>query len=194
MVEEAKPTLEEYVVDVMIKSGVVGVYRNPPEVGRIVKEGDSIGHIEQLGIKHELESHFDGVVESALEDDTVIEYGQQILRIKPQGYSLKKDSTKKNSLEDLPENCYVVRAVFNSLFYTTPTPSDPPYVNVGDEVERETTLCLLGAMKNYSEVHLNDFQDFNELGKEKGKILKVCKPNGSEVQQGEWLFLIELLD
>lgn len=194
MVEEAKPTLEEYVVDVRIKSGVVGIYRNPPEVSRVVKEGDPLGHIEQLGIRHELESRFDGVVESTLEDNTTVEYGQQILRIRPQGYSLRKDLVEKNSLADLPENCYVVKAVFNSVFYTTPTPNDPPYVNVGDEVEKGTILCLLEAMKNYSELHLNDFQDFNELGKERGKILKVCKPNGSEVQQGEWLLLVELLD
>ncbi|MBS3082441.1 hypothetical protein J4454_00620, partial [Candidatus Pacearchaeota archaeon] len=105
MVEEAKSTLEEYVVDVKIKSGVVGIYRNP------------------LGIKHELESRFDGVVESCLGDNTAVEYGQSILRIKPQGYSLRKDFVEKNSLEDLPENCYVVRAFFNSVFYTTPTPN-----------------------------------------------------------------------
>ena len=194
MVEEAKSTLEEYVVDVKIKSGVVGIYRNPPEVGRAVKEGDSLGHIEQLGIKHELESRFDGVVESCLGDNTAVEYGQSILRIKPQGYSLRKDFVEKNSLEDLPENCYVVRAFFNSVFYTTPTPNDPPYVNVGDEVEKSTTLCLLEAQKCYNEIHLDDLPDFHDLGKERGKILKVCKPNGSEVQKDEWLFLVELLD
>lgn len=65
-------------------------------------------------------------------------------------------------------------------FYVSPSPEDPPFVNVGDVVKEGTILCIIEAMKVMNEV---------KAGKS-GKILEVCVDNGSPVEFGTKLFRI----
>lgn len=45
-----------------------------------------------------------------------------------------------------------VTAPLVGTFYAAPAPDQPPFVSVGDRVEKGRTLCLLEAMKNMVEV------------------------------------------
>ncbi len=45
-----------------------------------------------------------------------------------------------------------VRAPLVGVFYSCPTPDDPPYVQVGDRVKEGQVLCLIEAMKMMNEV------------------------------------------
>ena len=66
-------------------------------------------------------------------------------------------------------------------FYSAPNPETPAFVNVGDSVSPETTVCLLEAMKI-----------FNEIKPEKsGVIKKICVNNGDSVEFGQPLFYIK---
>ncbi|CCB89621.1 acetyl-CoA carboxylase biotin carboxyl carrier protein [Simkania negevensis] len=66
-------------------------------------------------------------------------------------------------------------------FYSSPSPDDPPFVSVGDEVKEDTVVCIIEAMKVMNEV---------KAGKS-GKIKKVFVDNAHPVEFGTQLFLIE---
>lgn len=46
----------------------------------------------------------------------------------------------------------LVKAPLVGTFYTAPAPGKPPFVSVGERVEKGQTLCVLEAMKMLSEV------------------------------------------
>lgn len=66
-------------------------------------------------------------------------------------------------------------------FYTAPSPDSPPYVEVGQEVNPDTVVCIVEAMKV-----------MNELKAEiSGVIAEVVAENGKPVQFGEVLFRVK---
>ncbi len=65
-------------------------------------------------------------------------------------------------------------------FYRSPSPDSSPYVSVGDEVDEETVICIIEAMKVMNEVKAET----------KGVITKVLGEDGTPVQYGQPLFLV----
>lgn len=66
-------------------------------------------------------------------------------------------------------------------FYTSPTPDEPTFVNVGSTVQPDTTVCIIEAMKV-----------FNQIPAEKaGKIVEILVENGEAVDFGQPLYRIE---
>jgi acetyl-CoA carboxylase biotin carboxyl carrier protein len=78
-------------------------------------------------------------------------------------------------------NVTKVLAPLTGVFYRSPSPDAPPYVEVGDRVERGDVLCVLEAMKLFNEIQSDDA----------GKVVRVVPGNGELVSQGEELFWIE---
>lgn len=66
-------------------------------------------------------------------------------------------------------------------FYRAPSPSAPPFVEVGATVKAGDTLCIIEAMKL-----------MNEIEAEKSGVIKeILVENGQPVEFGEPLFIIE---
>lgn len=66
-------------------------------------------------------------------------------------------------------------------FYRAPAPDAPPYVEVGDRIQKGQTLCILEAMKL-----------MNELEAEFGGIVReICVGSGDPVEYGQTIFHIE---
>jgi len=61
----------------------------------------------------------------------------------------KKD--KMNASDDSAKKVEV-RAPMSGVFYTTPSPDQPPYVAVGDTVKKKQVLALLETMKVFQKV------------------------------------------
>ncbi len=80
-----------------------------------------------------------------------------------------------------------VRAPSHGTFYRRPSPDSPPYVDVGQEVKRGDTLCLVEVMKCFSPVRFEPPQ-----GHERGIVREVLATDGAEVKSGQVLFRIEL--
>lgn len=77
--------------DLLIKCPLVGTFYSAPApdaecfvtVGDRVKKGQVVGIVEAMKLMNEIESEFDGVVEAVLvENETVVEYGQPLFRIR----------------------------------------------------------------------------------------------------------------
>jgi len=65
-------------------------------------------------------------------------------------------------------------------FYSAPSPDTPPFVQVGREVDEDTVVCIIEAMKVMNEIK----------AERKGKIMEVLAENGDPVEFGKRLFRI----
>ncbi len=85
------------------------------------------------------------------------------------------------STEESLDNLVQVRSPLIGTFYRAPSPHAPPFVEVGTTVKKGTTLCIVEAMKVMNEIKAEC----------DGRIKKILVENGSPVEYGQVLFLIE---
>ncbi len=85
------------------------------------------------------------------------------------------------------ETGWPVRAPSHGTFYRRPGPDSPPYVEVGGEVRRGDTLCLVEVMKCFSPVPFEP-----PPGHDRGIVREVLARDGEEVKSGQVLFRVEL--
>lgn len=64
------------------------------------------------------------------------------------------------------------------VFYSAPSPDARPFVEVGDQVKKGDTLCIIEAMKLMNEI----------TAEQDGEIIDICATNGSVVEYGQILF------
>lgn len=65
-------------------------------------------------------------------------------------------------------------------FYRSPSPQAPPFIDIGDVISPGQTVCIIEAMKL-----------MNDLPAEvAGRIVKVCVENGTTVEYGQPLFMV----
>ena len=80
------------------------------------------------------------------------------------------------------------------VFYRTPSPSEPEYVNVGDVISTEDVLCQLEAMKMFTPLNLNNFAAEDGEVYSSGLKYHVTRINlnsGQQVNVGDLLFVIK---
>lgn len=82
---------------------------------------------------------------------------------------------------DLAEGRIAVRSPMVGTFYRRPTPDEPPYVEVGSEVEVDAPLCLVEVMKLYTTIY----------AKTRGRIARVCARDAELVEYDQILFVID---
>jgi acetyl-CoA carboxylase biotin carboxyl carrier protein len=74
-----------------------------------------------------------------------------------------------------------IKTPIAGVFYRSPAPSSPVFVNEGDIVDIGKTMCIIEAMKVMNEVKATF----------KAKILKVLIESGKPVDSGQGLFEVE---
>ena len=72
----------------------------------------------------------------------------------------------------------VVSSPFVGTFYRSPSPDAPPFVDVGQNVKKGQTLCIIEAMKLMNEIE-------SEVD---GTVAEIMVPNATAVEFGEPLF------
>jgi acetyl-CoA carboxylase biotin carboxyl carrier protein len=65
-------------------------------------------------------------------------------------------------------------------FYTAPSPEDPPFIKVGDKVDKNSIVCIIEAMKVMNEIKANVT----------GTVAEVLVETGQPVEFGTKLFRI----
>lgn len=85
-----------------------------------------------------------------------------------------------------PERSDLIRLLspMTGVFYRSPSPDSPPFVEVGDEVEEGQTIGLIEAMKVFSEVP----------AEHAGRVVELAASNGKLVQADEPLLILEPLE
>jgi len=89
----------------------------------------------------------------------------------------------EESVGELEDNLAPVKSPIVGTFYRRPSPNSPPYVEVGSSVKKGDVLCIVEAMKVMNEIE----SDID------GVVKKILPEDGSPVEYGETLFLIEPL-
>jgi acetyl-CoA carboxylase biotin carboxyl carrier protein len=102
---------------------------------------------------------------------------------------LENTETKSSNtpLEAAPKegknNLYYIISPMVGTFYSAPDPSSPPFVEIGDPVKKNQTLCIIEAMKLMNEIE-------SEVD---GVLMKIFIENGKPVEYGQRLFAIQPL-
>ena len=91
-----------------------------------------------------------------------------------------------------------VLAPSTGIFYLTPSPTEPPFVRVGDSVDTDATLCQLEAFKIFTPLRLADFntagqQPLYDSGK-RFTVVRVNVASGQQVNVGDLLFVVRAAD
>ena len=81
----------------------------------------------------------------------------------------------------LAEGLVAVRAPMLGTFYRASAPGEPPFVQVGDKVSADDTVCLVEVMKLFNSVKAGVA----------GTVVKIAVENGSMVEHGQTMILIE---
>ncbi len=74
-----------------------------------------------------------------------------------------------------------VKSPIVGTFYRAPAPDAANYVEVGQNIEEGTVLCIVEAMKLMNEIESDST----------GKVVKICVENGKPVEYNQVLFLVE---
>lgn len=89
---------------------------------------------------------------------------------------------EQNGAKEEASNGWVpITSPMVGTFYRAGSPTAAPFVNIGDRVNVGQTVCIIEAMKL-----MNDMP-----AEVAGKIVKVCVENGTTVEYGQVLFLVD---
>ncbi len=89
------------------------------------------------------------------------------------GASTKEEESLGNLIE--------IKSPMVGTFYRAASPESPPYCSVGDEIDGESVVCIVEAMKVMNEIK----------AEVKGTIRKILVENATSVEYGQPLFLVE---
>jgi len=80
-----------------------------------------------------------------------------------------------------PPAGHQITAPMVGTFYAAPSPGAKPFVEIGSAVEAGETLCVIEAMKMMNQIESDV----------KGRVVSILCENGSPVEYGQLLFIIE---
>ena len=99
--------------------------------------------------------------------------------IKVNDVNMENKINDKKQLKET-EDGKIVKSPMVGTFYSKPSPTSNPYVEVGKSVQKGDTLCIIEAMKLMNEIE----SEFS------GKIVEVLVNDGDTVEYGTPLFKI----
>lgn len=89
-------------------------------------------------------------------------------------------ATAENAEADA--NLHQIVSPMVGTFYRAPAPDAPPYVEVGDQVNEKTVVCIVEAMKLMNEIE----------AEVSGEIVAIHAENGQLVEYGQPLFTVKV--
>ena len=103
----------------------------------------------------------------------------------PQAPAANKPITADSTSTDSPsaDGVLQIRSPMVGTYYQAPSPTSPPFVDVGSVVNVDDPLCLIEVMKLYTTIS----------AKAPGRVIEICTENGAMVGANEILFRIEPL-
>ena len=81
----------------------------------------------------------------------------------------------------VPSNLIEIKSPMVGTFYRSSSPETEPFMSLGKEVDQESVVCIIEAMKVMNEIK----------AEVKGTIRKILVENATPVEFGQPLFLVE---
>ena len=79
------------------------------------------------------------------------------------------------------QDLHIIPSPIVGTFYRSPSPSADPFVKIGSNVENDTVVCIIEAMKLMNEIQ----------AEASGEVVKIYVENGQPVEYGQPLFGIQ---
>lgn len=144
---------------------------NLKEISDLIKTLESSGmaefKLETEGFKLSIRK---SIAQTDIQADINNTAGKQELKVAGQEYK-----------QNLNEKRHLLKSPMVGTFYRAPSPDSDPFVKVGDLVGLNQTVCIVEAMKLMNEVEADI----------SGRIVEILVENGSMVEYGQELFVIE---
>lgn len=93
------------------------------------------------------------------------------------------DNIEYNKSLAREENAYIVKSPIVGTFYKSSSPDNPPFVKVGDRIEKGQILCIIEAMKIMNEIECEAA----------GEVIEILIGNEDIVEYGQPLMKIRRL-
>jgi len=93
---------------------------------------------------------------------------------------VQENDSKTIHQQEIKNNLYQINSPMVGTFYNSSSPTEDPYVKIGQEVNENTIVCMVEAMKLFNEIE-------SEV---KGQIEDILVENGELVEYGQPLFLV----
>lgn len=170
-----------------IKSPSVGLARLFVEKGQVVKSGQRVGIFFQLNNRFDLMlgPNSAGIVIGKKDHhkEVPLYYKETFLTIDKRPFDWQKNESEKSIKEKVSASLQYVESPMEGMFYLAPSPSDPPFVKLGDEIGNGQTLGLIEVMKC--------FYPLKYKGAFKVRLKKILVKNQSPVSLGTKLFAVQ---
>ncbi|MDK7751953.1 MULTISPECIES: acetyl-CoA carboxylase biotin carboxyl carrier protein [Staphylococcus] len=89
---------------------------------------------------------------------------------------LDTQSSDDTSSSQENDNLKTINAPMVGTFYKSPSPEESPYVQIGDSVSNESTVCILEAMKLFNEIQAEVTGEITEILVEDGQMVEYGQP------------------
>lgn len=101
----------------------------------------------------------------------------------PTSVSVNKSSSMSDSAasDDFNDEGHVITSPMVGIFYTSPSPEEPAFVEKGQDIKAGEVICIIEAMKIMNQIEADT----------DGKLVRVLVENGEAVEYGQPLFVIE---
>ena len=89
--------------------------------------------------------------------------------------------TQATTAASQDQDLHIISSPIVGTFYRSPSPTAEPFVKIGSNVEQETVVCIIEAMKLMNEIQ----------AEARGEVVKIYVENGQPVEYGQPLFGIQ---
>jgi acetyl-CoA carboxylase biotin carboxyl carrier protein len=124
-------------------------------------------------------------IRNTAKETTIVQSATPVQQIAPTATTVKntvENTTASDTTSNDANDKYItITSPIIGTFYRKPAPDNPTFVSVGDEVQEDTVVCIVEAMKLFNEIEA-------ELS---GKIIKVLVEDSTPVEFGQPLFLVD---
>lgn len=120
----------------------------------------------------------DGIKISVKKNNQII---KEIIKQNPNEILENKEQTIETKQTTTNENYQIVKSPMVGTFYLKPSPTEKPYVEIGQTIKKGETLCIIEAMKLMNEIE-------SEYA---GEIVEILVKDGETVEYGKPLFYIK---
>lgn len=173
-----------------------GLWRERPTVGSLLRPGDAIGWIEILGVAHRLRAPA-GAMGIVVDDGPhaelarrPVDYGARLLTLDPEavGGALAAEAAGASAPLAV-DGSLVLRTSSSGRFYLRPAPDKPPFVEVGQVIERGQTVGLLEVMKTFTRINYDD-----PKLPARAKVLAIVAADQGDLDRGDVILQLEKVD
>lgn len=162
-----------------------GLWRSPPALGALIRHGDSIGELEELGRLHRLRAPQGayGIVEEVEAPKLArapVDHATVLLVLDPE--AIVGAAAEEEAAIASEATGPVFRTPLGGRYYARPSPDADPFVKPGDRVTPGQTVALIEVMKTFNRVQYDG---------DAATVARIIPSDGEDVEADDVLLELE---